>query len=82
MQADTPSAFEEFFESLFRFFVRKPDKAAPPPIPVSLPVEESKQVVDWVKAFRARHGRDPQIPEVQAVFDLPRTTAWRRIKSA
>lgn len=39
-------------------------------------------VIDWCRAFQAKHGRPPQIPEVQAVFDLPKTTAWRRIKSA
>ena len=40
-------------------------------------------VVDWVRAFRQRHGRDPKIAELQDSFpEVPRTTAWRRIKSA
>lgn len=45
-------------------------------------------VVSWVRAFEVKHGRKPQIPEVQAQFrrrdgtTLPKTTAWRRIKSA
>ncbi len=40
------------------------------------------EVVDWVRAFRERHGRDPQIPELQRQFPaVPRTTAWRRCKS-
>lgn len=42
-------------------------------------------VVEWVRAYRARHGRDPQIPQVQEQFrdmKLPKTTAWRRIKTA
>lgn len=44
--------------------------------------EEVERVVSWVNEFRRRHGRDPQIPELQQVFDLPKTTAWRRIKSS
>lgn len=41
------------------------------------------EVVSWVREFRARHGRNPQIPELQARFQaVPKTTAWRRIKSA
>lgn len=39
-------------------------------------------VVDWVRAYRARHNRDPQIKEVQAAHGLSRTTAWRRIIKA
>jgi hypothetical protein len=47
------------------------------------PVAESRDpVIDWVRAFRARHGRLPQIPEVQDAHGLSRTTAWRRIKAA
>lgn len=44
--------------------------------------DETERVVNWVRAYRQRHGRDPKIPEVQAEFDLSRTTAWRRIKNA
>lgn|SRR5688572_1418668 len=40
------------------------------------------RVAAWVREFQARHGRKPQIPEVQAQFQLPKTTAWRRIKAA
>jgi hypothetical protein len=43
---------------------------------------ETDDVIDFVRQFRARNGRDPQIPEVQAFYDLPKTTAWRRIKAA
>lgn len=39
-------------------------------------------VVEWVRQFRARHGRNPQIPQVQAEFRIPKTTAWRRIRAA
>ncbi len=40
-------------------------------------------VVDWVRAFRKRHGRDPKIAELQGSFpEVPKTTAWRRIKAA
>src|SRR5262249_26280487 len=44
--------------------------------------DEREQVVSWVRAYRQRHGRDPKIPEVQAAFGLPKTTAWRRLKSS
>lgn len=47
-----------------------------------IPRDDVQDVVDWVKQFRQRHGRDPQIPELQQVFNLPKTTAWRRIKSS
>lgn len=40
-------------------------------------------VVDWVHEFRARHGRNPQIPELQKRFPrVPKTTAWRRCNAA
>jgi hypothetical protein len=44
--------------------------------------DETERVVSWIKAFESRHGRKPKIPEVQQVFDLPKTTAWRRLKSS
>lgn len=61
-----------------------------PPAPVSsVPNVEPEaefsnedNVVSWVREFRARNGRNPQIPELQREFQLPKTTAWRRIKSA
>ncbi len=40
------------------------------------------EVISWVREFRRRHGRNPQIPELQARFRCPKTTAWRRIKAA
>lgn len=37
----------------------------------------------WVRRFRGEHGRNPQIPELQAAFPgTPKTTAWRRCKAA
>jgi hypothetical protein len=37
----------------------------------------------WVREFRRSHGRNPQIPELQARFhSVPKTTAWRRINAA
>jgi hypothetical protein len=44
--------------------------------------DERERVVSWVKAYRQQHGRSPKIPEVQRVFGLKRTTAWRRIEQA
>lgn len=58
------------------------------PVSTAVPVEfhlkhaNENNVLDWVREFRRFHGRNPQIPEVQQQFQLPRTTAWRRIKSA
>ena len=37
----------------------------------------------WARDFRQRHGRRPQIPELQAAFPgTPKTTAWRRCRAA
>jgi hypothetical protein len=44
--------------------------------------DEDERVVDWVREFRRRHGRNPSIASVQETFGLARTTAWRRITSA
>lgn len=52
-----------------------------PAIPDPEP-EPGDEVIDWIKAFEARHGRKPQIPELQRVYPLPKTTAWRRIRAA
>ena len=47
------------------------------------PVGDRDPVVDWVHEFRARHGRNPMIPEVQKRFPgTPKTTAWRRATAA
>lgn len=43
---------------------------------------ESQTVVAWVREYRARQGRKPALAEVQEVFSLPKTTAWRRLQSA
>lgn len=53
------------------------------PVPPVPPRGRDEDVIDWVREFRARHGRDPQLPEVQRQFPrLARTTAWRRCKAA
>jgi hypothetical protein len=54
---------------------------AEPKPPAQLPVEDPTK---FARAYRARHGRNPPIKEVEAAFPhLSRTTAWRRIaKSA
>ena len=43
---------------------------------------EPEVVVAWVREYRAREGRKPSLSEVQHVFRLPKTTAWRRLRSA
>jgi hypothetical protein len=55
--------------------------ATGPAVPAVEP-DETERVVSWIKAFERRHGRKPKIPEVQQVFDLPKTTAWRRLQSS
>lgn len=50
-----------------------------PGTPLSAPTDPT---VDWVRAYIAKHGRKPQIPEVQREFGLTKTTAWRRINKA
>ncbi len=44
--------------------------------------DETEQMVDWCRAYRQRHGRNPSIASVQQEFNLSRTTAWRRLSSA
>lgn len=51
--------------------------------PVEAAEEGPDNVTDWCHHFRAKHGRQPSIPEVQAAFPtVPKTTAWRRAKAA
>ena len=42
---------------------------------------EPETVVAWVREYVAREGRKPSLSEVQEVFRLPKTTAWRRLRS-
>ncbi len=66
----------------------RPEPLPPKAAPVAMPVVTGDDVVSWVKAFEARHGRKPQIPELQAGFrrkdgtTVPKTTAWRKINAA
>lgn len=59
-----------------------------PPRSDALPDTEAEEegpdnVTDWCHHFKARHGRQPSIPEVQAAFPtVPKTTAWRRARAA
>lgn len=70
------------------FSVSAPVSSVPPvPLvpandPDPEPPSETDRVVSWVREFQTRNGRKPQIPELQARFQLPKTTAWRRIKAA
>jgi hypothetical protein len=43
---------------------------------------EPDVVVAWVREYIAREGGKPSLPEVQQVFRLPKTTAWRRLRDA
>lgn len=62
---------------------RGPDDAPKADLPDVPDVDDTDKVLDYVQAFQARNGRKPKIPELQAAFEgLPKTTAWRKIKSA
>lgn len=52
------------------------------PLALPAPSAEPDPVVEWIHQFRARHGRNPRIPQVMAEFRIPKTTAWRRLRSA
>jgi hypothetical protein len=41
------------------------------------------EVIDWVRAFRQRHGRSPSILEVQSQFaTMSKASAWRYATAA
>lgn len=62
---------------------RDPDGGSELDLPEVPDVDDTDKVLDYVQAFQARNGRKPKIPELQAAFEgLPKTTAWRKIKSA
>jgi hypothetical protein len=56
-------------------------KVAVPAVLEPIP-DERERVVNWIREYRRRHGVNPQIPQVQEAFGLPKTTAWRRIQSS
>lgn len=59
-------------------------REVPEPANDDLPLERTEdEVIDWCRAFEAKHGREPKIPEVQQRFPaIPKTTAWRRVRAA
>lgn len=59
---------------------RRSAKTQPTPQPE--PPGDRADVIDFIREHRRRNGRDPRIADVQREFGLPRTTAWRRIRSA
>jgi len=52
-----------------------------PTLPDVPTVDDTDTVRDWVTAFRKRNGRNPKIPELQAAFAMPKTTAWRKLQA-
>src|SRR5690349_18156353 len=38
---------------------------------------EPQTIVAWIREYLARHGRKPTVSEIQQVFGLSKTTAWR-----
>jgi hypothetical protein len=53
-----------------------------PKIPDEVEHDNTQQVIDWCKAYEAKHGRKPEIAEVMSAFDLAKTTAYRRLVAA
>jgi len=48
---------------------------------VSIPdTIDAGNVIDWIKAYQEKYGRKPKISEVQEAFDIPKTTAWRKLR--
>ena len=62
-----------------------PAKPMPEPV-LSAPIPDAVSKIDepteWVRAYRKKHGENPKTAELMAAYDLPKTTAWKRIKSA
>jgi hypothetical protein len=84
LELGTLTFFGIGFARLAEPAVSQPGEPVSNPVPSETEVEfvSSDKVIDWVREFRSKHGRDPQIPELQGEFHIPKTTAWRRIKSA
>lgn len=83
-----PFAFSLLFELTaiaafgFAFGHRAPARAGrtaeTQPSPETPPgSRKDPNIVSWVQEFERRHGRPPQIPEVQRAFNVGRTTAYR-----
>lgn len=54
-----------------------------PPTRAIVPDLKGTNIVPWAQAFEAKHGRKPRLDEVRSAFpDVPRTTAWRRLRAA
>lgn len=58
----------------------------PEPLPPTRAIDpdlKGTNIVPWAQAFQARHGRSPRLDEVRSAFpEVPKTTAWRRLKAA
>jgi hypothetical protein len=54
-------------------------QAVPRQVPRVEPAEPAPDaVLAWGRGFRAQHGREPMLRELQAEFGLSKTSAWRR----
>lgn len=51
-----------------------------PKVPDEVDQDNTAQIIDWCKAFERKHGRKPEISEVMEAFNLPKTTAYRRLR--
>jgi hypothetical protein len=54
-----------------------PKDKAPLPVLPEIAQSETARVIDWAKAFEAKHGRGPTQAEIRTAFDLAKSTAHR-----
>jgi hypothetical protein len=87
----SPSLLERFLGRFVARFKQKPTKEvsvveATPDLDAMRALDGARFydpgfVAEWIRTYRRGHERTPQISEVQRLFKLSKTTAWRRIKS-
>jgi hypothetical protein len=88
MIAGTPSRLDDAIDWLIARIHRRravqQQERAPEPVIVAAPppIQQGDGVVDWIRAYRDRYGRDPSIRAVQHEFALSKSTAWRRLRAS
>lgn len=82
-QAGRPSEVElEQFRREFTSELPDPKPTGPKPGRRSKPEQRRSEVTDFVSAYRARNGRDPEQHEVRRALNLPRSTTCRYYNEA
>ena len=66
--------------------VPEPPAAKPSPVALPAPPEPEasrrEQAIDFVRAYKARHGREPKLAEMQSALGTPRSSASRYRRAA